>query len=142
MPEATSNLIDAAEPVAYAICAMSEIPSQRARGFNLVVVDEDGQERPWSIVVIRWGKHVFGYVNECPHHHVNLDWERNQFLDGNGTRLMCGKHGAQFELSSGACVSGPCVGEGLRPVALAIIDDDVCVLGVRLAEADEAASEA
>lgn len=136
MSDEASDVVEATEPVAYAICAMSDIPSQRARGFNLVMIDADGSERPWPIVIVRWGGHVFGYLNECPHHRVNLDWERNQFLDGNGTRLMCGKHGALFDLSSGACVSGPCLGEGLTPIALAVIDNDVCVLGVRLAETD------
>ena len=67
--------------VAYAICRMSDIPSQKARGFQLMIVGDDGTPRPWSIFVVRWGRQVFGYVNKCPHDGVNLDWERNQFLD-------------------------------------------------------------
>jgi nitrite reductase/ring-hydroxylating ferredoxin subunit len=122
---------------AFVICSMSDIPSQRARGFTLMRQEEDGSQRPWPIVVVRWGRQVFGYVNRCPHHGVNLDWERNQFLDPNGVRLMCGKHGALFELGTGACVEGPCKGEGLEPVPLAVIDGDICVTGVRLAEDDE-----
>lgn len=122
---------------AYAICSMSDIPSQRARGFHLLRIDDDGVERPWPIVVVRWGRQVFGYVNRCPHDGVNLDWERNQFLDPNGIRLMCGKHGGLFELGTGVCVEGPCKGRSLQSVALAIIDNDICVTGVRLAEEDE-----
>ena len=76
--------------VAYAICRMSEIASQKAKGFKLVIVDEDGGEAPWWIVVVRWGRQVFGYLNKCPHEVVNLDWERNQFFDSNGISLMCG----------------------------------------------------
>ncbi len=122
---------------AYAICAMNDIPSQRAQGFVLMRVDEEtGQEQPWPIIVVRWGRHVFGYVNKCPHGAVTLDWERNSFLDPNGTRLMCGKHGALFDLSTGLCVDGPCKGLGLLPVALSILDGDICVTGVRLAEED------
>jgi nitrite reductase/ring-hydroxylating ferredoxin subunit len=64
--------------VAYAICSMSDIPSQKAKGFQLMRVEEDGTQRPWSIIVVRWGRQVFGYVNKCPHDGVNLDWERNQ----------------------------------------------------------------
>jgi len=123
--------------IAYAICSMSDIPSQRARGFQLVRLDEDGTERPWSIVVVRWGRQVFGYVNKCPHDGVNLDWERNQFLDPNGMRIMCGKHGALFELGTGICVEGPCKGRSLQPIALSIVDNDICVSGVTLAEDDE-----
>jgi nitrite reductase/ring-hydroxylating ferredoxin subunit len=123
--------------VAYAICRMSDIPSQQARAFQLMIVADDGTIRPWSIFVLRWGRQVFGYVNNCPHDGVNLDWERNQFLDPNGTRLMCGKHGSLFELGTGKCVDGPCKGRGLTPVALTVLDDDICVAGVMLVEDDE-----
>jgi len=126
--------------LAYAICALNEIPSQRAQGFHLMIVAEDGSQQPWPIIVIRWGRQVFGYLNRCPHDGVNLDWERNQFLDQNGTRLMCGKHGALFELGTGNCVEGPCKGQSLTPVALAVLDNDICVTGVTLVEDGEAAS--
>lgn len=126
---------------AYAICRFSDIPSQRARGFHLVVVGENGKPQPWPIVIVRWGRQVFGYVNKCPHHGVSLDWERGQFLDPNGTRLMCGKHGSTFELSTGACVDGPCKGQGLAPIALAVLDGEICVTGVTLVEDDEVLDE-
>lgn len=122
--------------VAYVICSLNDIPSRKARGFQLLRVDDAGTQRPFPIIVVRWGKQVFGYVNRCPHNGVNLDWERNQFLDPNGTRLMCGKHGALFDLGTGLCVDGPCKGRSLEPVALTVLDDDICVIGVTLAEDD------
>lgn len=121
----------------YAICRMADIPSRKAKGFHLMMVAPDGTSRPWPIIVVRWGKQVFGYVNRCPHHGANLDWERNQFLDPNGTRLMCGKHGALFDLATGVCLDGPCKGSGLEVVALTILDDDICVAGVTLVEDDD-----
>ena len=39
--------------VAYVVCSMSDIPSQKAKGFQLMRVEEDGTQRPWSIVVVR-----------------------------------------------------------------------------------------
>ena len=122
----------------WAICSLDDIPSRRARGFQLLRRGEDGTEKTWSIFVVRWGQQVFGYINRCPHQQVNLDWERNQFLDPNGLRLMCGKHGALFEIGTGRCVEGPCAGQGLEPVAVSVIDGDICVTGVELIEADEA----
>jgi nitrite reductase/ring-hydroxylating ferredoxin subunit len=119
---------------------LNDIPSRKAQGFQLMRVEDDGTQRPWSIVVVRWGRQAFGYVNKCPHDGVNLDWERNQFLDPNGIRLMCGKHGALFDLGTGVCVDGPCKGRSLVPVALAILDGDICVTGVTLVEDDEAAA--
>jgi len=123
--------------VAYVICALDDIQNQRARGFDLAVVGEDGAQTNFPIVVVRWGKQVFGYLNNCPHHGNRLDWERAQFLDPTGLRLMCGKHGALFELGTGRCSSGPCKGESLRPVELEVMDGDVCITGVRLVEEED-----
>lgn len=127
---------------AYAICSLSDIPSQKAKGFVLMRLDENGIGRPWPLVVVRWGRQVFGYVNKCPHDGVNLDWERNYFLDPNGIRLMCGKHGALFELGTGVCVDGPCKGKSLQQVTLSVLDGDICVTGVTLAEDEEEPDEA
>lgn len=123
--------------VAYVICPLSYIPSQRAKGFDLAIVGENGEEQNFPIVVVRWGKQVFGYVNSCPHHGTRLDWEREHFLDGTGLRLMCGKHGALFELGTGRCSDGPCKGENLRQVDLQILDGDICISGVTLVEDDD-----
>jgi nitrite reductase/ring-hydroxylating ferredoxin subunit len=124
------------DAVAYAICSMSDIPSRRAAGFELALAAPEGPRR-WPIVVVRWGRQVFGYVNHCPHHGSNLDWERGQFLDPDGTRLMCGKHGSRFDIATGQGIDGPCKGSGLTPVALAVIDDDICVTGVTLVEDED-----
>lgn len=126
---------------AYAICRFNDIPSRRAIGFSLMIVGENGATKPWPIVIVRWGRQVFGYVNECPHNGVPLDWERGQFLDPNGQRLMCGKHGSTFDLATGAGVDGPCKGLSLTPVALVLLDEDICVTGVELVEDQEASEE-
>lgn len=122
--------------IPYVICGLDEIPSRRAKAFQLLRRDADGNEKTFSIFVVRWGSQVFGYVNQCPHDSVNLDWERNQFLDPSGLRLMCGKHGALFEIGTGRCVDGPCRGERLVPVNVAVLDGDICIRGVELVEAE------
>lgn len=126
-------------PAAYAVCSLNDVPNQKARSFQLLRIDDDGNQKAWNIVIIRWGKHLLGYVNRCPHDGTNLDWERHQFLDANGMRLMCGKHGALFELGNGVCVDGPCKGQSLEPVAVCLLDGDICITGVTLAEDDEPA---
>ena len=125
-----------ADACVYAICGVKEIRNRRVKGFHLLRVGEDGKPHPWSILVVRWDKKVYGYVNACPHQGGQLDWERDQFIDPTGKRLICGKHGALFEIDSGHCVDGPCQGQGLVPVAVSVIDGDVCVSGVTLAEDD------
>jgi len=118
----------------YAICAENEIKNRRGKAFSLLRVEEGKEPEPWHIFVVRWDKQVFGYVNRCPHERVNLDWERGQFLEPGRDRIICGKHGSLFELGTGLCVEGHCVGESLEPVSVSIFDGDICVSDVTLAE--------
>ena len=118
----------------YAICRVDDIPSRRAKSFVLARRGPDGAAMPWPIFVVRWGKHVLGYENRCPHQGSNLDWERGQFFDGSGMQLQCGKHGALFDLATGVCVDGPCDGAGLTAVPLVVDEGDICVTGVELME--------
>ena len=119
---------------AYAICAETDIPNRRGRAFSLLRVQEDKSEEPWHIFIVRWDRQVFSYVNRCPHNGVNLDWEANQFLEQGSKRIVCGKHGSQFELETGKCVGGPCLGQGLEPISVFVLDGDICLAGVTLAE--------
>lgn len=129
------------DSAAYVICSLEEIPSRRARGFQLLRHTDTG-DKVFAIFVVRWGSRIFGYINQCPHGGVPLDWERNGFLDPTGLRLICGKHGALFEIGTGRCVSGPCQGQALQPVSLVVIDGDVCIEGLDLVEdADHAVAE-
>lgn len=121
----------------FVICGKHDIPSRRAVAFELEEIGPDGGARPLSVVIARWGAHVFAYRNVCPHHNSRLDWERGQFLDSSGARLMCGKHGALFDLQTGACIEGPCFGQGLQPIEAAILDDDICLLGVALVQDED-----
>lgn len=121
----------------YAICELNDIPSMRAQGVVLARRHADGAVKPWPIFIIRWGRNVLGFENRCPHGGVHLDWERGQFLDGNGTRILCGKHGALFDLGTGECVEGPCVGARLTAVDLVVDDGDICVRGVVLEEDED-----
>jgi nitrite reductase/ring-hydroxylating ferredoxin subunit len=133
----------AAQDTAYAICHVRDIPNRRAKSFSLLRLEtvdanngeETETEVPFHIVIIRWDRKVYAYVNRCPHHGSQLDWEQNQFMDPSGTRLMCGKHGSMFTVDTGACIDGPCLNAALQPVRLAILDGDICVVGVKLADA-------
>jgi nitrite reductase/ring-hydroxylating ferredoxin subunit len=118
----------------YAICGVRDMPNRRAKGFSLLRRAEDGGEVAWHIVVLRWDRKIYGYVNRCPHHGERLDWEPKQFLDSAGQRIVCGKHGATFLPETGLCDDGPCRGHTLEPIRLVIADGDVCVAGVELVE--------
>lgn len=126
-----------AQPSMYAVCGLEDIPNRRARAFVLARRDGDGHIAPWPIFILRWGKHIRVYENRCPHQDSHLDWERGEFLDADGIRIQCGKHGALFDMGTGECVEGPCAGQGLTPIECLIDDGEICLVGVELAEDDE-----
>ena len=99
------------------ICALDDIPDQKAKGFN---TELDGEKI--SFFIVRKENQVYGYINRCPHTGVNLDWQPNQFLDLTGHQIQCSTHGAIFRIRDGYCVYGPCAGRSLTPIELVLED--------------------
>lgn len=64
--------------------------------------------------VIRFGGQVYGYLNQCAHVPMELDWAEGQFFESSGLYLMCATHGATYEPDTGRCVGGPCRGGALH----------------------------
>ncbi|MEN8174985.1 MAG: Rieske 2Fe-2S domain-containing protein [Pseudomonadota bacterium] len=111
------------------LCHIDEIADPGSRGFVLPPdpgkpVPEAG-ERDADLFVVRRGARVFGYLNRCPHTGAPLEWLPHQFLDAENRLIQCSLHGARFFPETGACVDGPCAGEGLRPVALELVDGQI-----------------
>jgi nitrite reductase/ring-hydroxylating ferredoxin subunit len=114
----------------YGICNKKEIRDRMGKSFPVMRRWTDGKLRPWDIFVCRFGKEYFAYVNECPHQHQRLDWEKNNFFEPNYLKLlMCGKHGSQFDPETGVCISGPCKGAQLEKILCFVDADDDVVLG-------------
>jgi len=99
------------------LCALADLADPGAAGFT---VEQNGQTL--SVVVVRRRKKVFGWVNSCPHLWVPLNLEPNQFLNLSGDFILCSMHGALFDPASGACVLGPCRGQGLKPFPVTVRD--------------------
>ncbi|WP_296989628.1 Rieske (2Fe-2S) protein [Thalassospira sp. UBA1131] len=98
------------------LCALSDLDATGAKGLNLSGT---------GIFVVRSGDDVFGYINSCPHIGVPLDMEPDEFISDFGDEIICSTHGARFRIEDGECVSGPCTGDMLEPVAVKIKDDQV-----------------
>ncbi|MFO7481604.1 Rieske (2Fe-2S) protein [Oceanibaculum nanhaiense] len=98
------------------LCQLEEIPDGDSRGFSV-----DGRD----IFVVRQGGTVFGYVNVCPHLFTPLEMMPDDFIDDSGQFIICATHGALFKIADGECVAGPCQGESLTKVPLAIEDGAV-----------------
>lgn len=92
-------------------------------GFAEVEALVDGDQE--SLVLFREGQRVRAWLNICPHAGRRLDWAPGQFLRAKSGDLVCAAHGASFSLDDGLCVAGPCKGESLRSVDVAVVDGQV-----------------
>jgi nitrite reductase/ring-hydroxylating ferredoxin subunit len=73
---------------------------------------------------IRFEGQVFGYLNQCSHVPMEMDYQPNRFFDSTGQWLMCATHGAMYRPQTGECRAGPCRG-GLIKIALSELNDFV-----------------
>lgn len=78
-----------------------------------------------SLILHRDGDAVRAWLNVCPHQGRRLDWAPGKFLKSRDGLLVCAVHGASFELQRGECVAGPCRGDCLRTIAVAVRDGAV-----------------
>ena len=97
------------------VCYIDDIDDPGARGIDLPDADW-----PSSGFVIRKGDEVFAYRNTCPHAGNPLHWKPDGFLTKSRDLIMCSKHGAIFEISTGVCVAGPCPGKSLTALRVRI----------------------
>ena len=75
-----------------------------------------------SIIVEVAAEAVRVWANQCPHQGRRLDYAPGKFLI-DGPNLVCAAHGASFRRSDGLCVTGPCRGESLQPLAFERLGD-------------------
>ena len=103
------------------LCPLAQIPDGGATAVDAMLAD--GEE---SVILLRQGGQVRGYLNICPHAGNRLDYAPGKFLLKNDT-LICAVHGAVFNQGDGLCTGGPCRGQHLLPVVVRVIDDSVCL---------------
>jgi nitrite reductase/ring-hydroxylating ferredoxin subunit len=76
---------------------------------------------------VRNGETVRVYLNSSPHIGTPLDWTPNKFLSHDKKFIICATHGAEFAVTDGECLRGPCRGDYLEAVAVEIRDGMICV---------------
>lgn len=97
------------------LCHLDELPDGEARGFDPLGGGQD------TVLVVRRGATLHGYRDLCPHYgDTPMAWRRHAYLNAGGTHIVCAAHGALFEIDGGMCVRGPCLGQALTPVKLAL----------------------
>jgi nitrite reductase/ring-hydroxylating ferredoxin subunit len=96
------------------------LPSATPEGISETELAIGGETQ--SLILRRRGDQLQAWLNVCPHAGRRLDWAPGRFLLDKG-HLVCAAHGASFELEHGLCISGPCRGQSLVPVAVALAAD-------------------
>lgn len=90
-----------------------------------MTVDVGKRFNGYGLLLIRNGLDIHAYVNSCPHTGAPLDFPEGHFLTAEKDFIQCKIHGALFKRDSGACVSGPCVGQSLRQVPVDVVNGEV-----------------
>jgi nitrite reductase/ring-hydroxylating ferredoxin subunit len=101
------------------LCLLADIPDGDA-----LAVDAQVNGEPESLLVYRQGDEARAYYNVCPHAGRRLDYVPGKFLVRGG-QIICAAHGATFTGISGDCTAGPCRGDRLRSVPVAVVDGAV-----------------
>ena len=100
------------------LCRIEELPDGDARGFDPLQRGFD------TLFVIRRGDRLHAWRDQCPHMRgVGMAWRKDAYLNAARDRIVCSAHGALFEIETGLCTLGPCVGQSLQPAPV-IVDAD------------------
>jgi len=110
--------------IELAVGVLAEIDNPGCREFSI----GDG-DWPFKGFVVRQDEQVFAYQNYCMHVGHPLNWMPDGFLTKDRKAIMCASHGALYEIDTGLCVAGPCVGKELIKVDVAVRDGVVYVTG-------------
>ncbi len=86
--------------------------------------------RVFSMLVVRRGGEARAYVNACPHVWLPLNYRHREVLSGDGERLVCTNHFAEFSVEDGTAISGPVdAGCRLTPVPVHVDADGALIVG-------------
>jgi nitrite reductase/ring-hydroxylating ferredoxin subunit len=107
---------------AYAVflCRGGDVPEGQSRGFD------PGAEGQDTVIVVRKHGRLHAWRDACPHFgSTPMAWRKDAYLNGDGSRIVCAAHGAQFDIATGVCTLGPCLGQALERVAIVVSDEEI-----------------
>ena len=110
-------------PRAVRLCHLDDLPDGDSRGFDPLRTGQD------TLLVVRQGRALYAWRNSCPHiEGTPMAWRKNAFLNAARDRIVCAAHGALFDILSGRCDLGPCLGQSLKPLRVVLAEDDAIYL--------------
>lgn len=110
--------------IEVAVGPLSEIANPGCREFQI----GDG-DWPFRGFVVRQDDKVYAYQNVCAHVGHPLNWMPDGFLNRDDSAIICASHGAQYEIDTGLCFTGPCLGKSLDAVEVAVRGGVIYVRG-------------
>lgn len=99
----------------HLLCRVDEIDNPGCKEFIF-----EGSKDTVSIFLVRQHDAVRAYVNQCPHAGARLNFKPHDFLTSDKQQIICGHHGAVFEIDDGACTGGPCTNFALQSVPIKV----------------------
>lgn len=110
---------------AHRICTAADL-AEGGDGVRFMVrVNDRAAAREIGAFVVRFEGVAHGYLNQCAHVPMELDWQEGKFFESSGLYLMCATHGAFYAPDSGYCVGGPCRGASLVKLRIEERDGEV-----------------
>jgi nitrite reductase/ring-hydroxylating ferredoxin subunit len=94
------------------LCHLHDLPDGGSRGFD---PQRRGQD---SLLLVRRHAQVWAWADACPHHGTPMAWRKDEYLNAAKDRIVCAAHGAQFDIASGLCTLGPCLGQHLQAMPI------------------------
>lgn len=96
------------------LCHIDDLEDGQSLGLDPLGVGRD------TIFVVRQSGTPYVYRNLCPHQGSTLPWRKNEFLNADGSKIVCAAHGAEFDIDTGKCVLGAALGMSLGKVDVEI----------------------
>jgi nitrite reductase/ring-hydroxylating ferredoxin subunit len=100
------------------LCLLEDLEDGNSRGF-----DPHGAGRD-TVFIVRRGARVSAWRDACPHvDGAPLAWRKDAYLNADRSAIVCYGHGAMFDIETGACLQGPCLGQSLTRAAVDVAPD-------------------
>ena len=96
------------------LCHIDDLPDGHSRGFDPLGRGQD------SLLLVRRGGQVHAWLDSCPHHGTPMAWRKDAYLNAAGDRIVCAAHGALFDIETGLCTLGPCLGDRLQALPITV----------------------
>lgn len=100
------------------LCRLADLVDGDARGFDPL---REGRD---TLFVVRQEDRLYAWRDACPHEGgTPMAWRKNAYLNADRSRIVCHAHGALFDIATGLCLLGPCMGQSLTAVPIALHAD-------------------